>query len=111
MSSGRAGGGNCLKKKYVNDKRFKTFTMQQHEKAVKGMQLVVSFYALGEFTNDTKRQYIDNVLAKVPAAYLIWNSHSGADDSCIADIQYYHQIRILPEVPLTHPNNIVIQYP
>ncbi|MEO6566215.1 MAG: hypothetical protein ABIO63_09285 [Casimicrobiaceae bacterium] len=40
----------------------------------------VSFYALGEFDDETKSYYIDNVVRKCPHGYVVWNPHSGATE-------------------------------
>ena len=41
----------------------------------------VSFYALGEFDDETKEWYIRNVINKCPHGFIIWNPHSGASDT------------------------------
>lgn len=44
------------------------------------IDLLVSFYALGEFDNETKQLYGD-VIDNTPHGYIAWNPHSGASDS------------------------------
>lgn len=55
-----------------------------------GYDFLVSFYALGEFTDEMKEKYIRNVIAKVPHGYIIWNAHSGASDYGIDLIKEFH---------------------
>lgn len=43
-------------------------------------EFCVSFYALGEFDDDTKDWYIKNVLKECPHGMIAWNPHSGASE-------------------------------
>lgn len=71
----------------------------------------VSFYSLGEMDNDTKREYIHQILSKIPHGFIIWNAHSGADDSCIELIKKYHPTLVVtPEDPLTSPGNLQLTW-
>lgn len=45
-----------------------------------GFDFCVSFYALGEFDDETKIWYIENVVTQCPHGLVIWNPHSGASD-------------------------------
>jgi hypothetical protein len=40
----------------------------------------VSFYALGEFNDETKAWYVEHVVRRCPHGFVIWNPHSGASD-------------------------------
>lgn len=40
--------------------------------------MCVSFYALGEFDDNTKKYYVENVLPCCKNGFIIWNPHSGA---------------------------------
>lgn len=42
--------------------------------------LVVSFYALGEFDDNTKHSYFANVINTTPHGFVAWNAHSGSSD-------------------------------
>lgn len=44
-----------------------------------GSEMVVSFYALGEFDDETKQSYV-SLLHFCKHGYIAWNSHSGASD-------------------------------
>lgn len=50
----------------------------------------VSFYALGEFDDELKRWYIDNVVNLCPHGFLVWDSHSGASK----EININHKISV-----------------
>lgn len=43
-------------------------------------EFCVSFYALGEFDDETKAWYVEHVVRKCPHGFVIWNPHSGASD-------------------------------
>lgn len=38
----------------------------------------ISFYALGEFDDKLKQEYIDRVVSRCPHGFIVWNPHSGA---------------------------------
>jgi hypothetical protein len=40
---------------------------------------LISCYALGEFTNDIKDKYLDNILPKLCGGFLLWNSVSNTE--------------------------------
>lgn len=57
-------------------------------------EMLVSFYALGEFDDDTKRSY-KGLINSVPHGYVAWNSHSGASD----DLSIFkHDIKVTPGI-------------
>ena len=64
----------------------------------------VSFYALGEFDDETKQQYIDNVVKQCPHGLVLWNPHSGASDQITWDC------KIEDENPLTSPGNKMLTW-
>lgn len=71
----------------------------------------VSYYSLGEFDKKTKEDYIHNVISKIPHGFIIWNAHSGADDTGIELIKKYHPTLVVqPENPLTSPGNIQLTW-
>jgi FkbM family methyltransferase len=43
-------------------------------------EFCVSFYALGEFDDQTKEWYVENVVKKCEHGFILWNPHSGASD-------------------------------
>ncbi len=59
----------------------------------------VSFYALGEFDDETKDWYIESVVKKCPHGFMIWNPHSGASEN----ISF--ECTVADENPLLHPGN------
>jgi hypothetical protein len=65
----------------------------------------ISFYALGEFDDATKKSYIENIISNVAHGLVIWNPHSGSGDSL--DLLRSHQpnIKVQTEFPLTSINN------
>lgn len=71
---------------------------------------IMSFYAIGEFDDNRKNDYIESVISKVPAGMIIWNPHSGSSDSL--DLLRKHQtnIKVQPEYPLTSPNNLQVTW-
>lgn len=64
----------------------------------------VSFYALGEFDDETKAWYIENVVKKCPHGFVIWNPHSGASDV----INF--PCRVTDESPLLNPGNKQLEW-
>jgi len=72
---------------------------------------LVSFYALGEFPAELKKQYIENVIAKVPHGFIIWNPHFGPDDEGIELIKKVQpNVQITREDPLTAEFNLEIKW-
>lgn len=66
----------------------------------KDTDLCVSFYALGEFTDEMKLHYFRNVISRCKHGLIIWNPHSGASK----EIPF--ECSVTPEYPLTHPDNL-----
>jgi len=64
----------------------------------------VSFYALGEFDDDTKAWYIEHVVRKCPHGFVIWNPHSGASD--VIDFP----CTVIDEYPLLSPGNKQLEW-
>jgi len=64
----------------------------------------VSFYALGEFDDETKVWYVEHVVRKCPHGYVIWNPHSGASDL----INF--PCRVTDESPLLYPGNKQLEW-
>ena len=72
---------------------------------------LVSFYALGEFPAELKKQYIENVIGKVPHGFIIWNPHFGPDDEGIELIKKVQpNVQITKEDPLTAEFNLEIKW-
>lgn len=68
--------------------------LSQDESAVEDCDLLVSFYALGEFTDEKKAEYIQEY-KDVPHGYIAWNPHSGASD----DLSIFkHDIKVTPGI-------------
>lgn len=66
--------------------------------------IIVSFYALGEFDDDTKQHY-SNIISNIPHGYIAWNPHSGATDDL--SIFNAHKITITPGI---EPGIKIIQW-
>lgn len=66
---------------------------------------LMSFYALGEFDNDTKANYINSIVADVPHGLLLWNPHSGANASTDLLKAVHPTINVKQEYPLTSIDN------
>ena len=64
----------------------------------------VSFYALGEFDDETKAWYVENVVKKCHHGFVIWNPHSGASDV----INF--PCRVTDESPLLNPGNKQLEW-
>jgi SAM-dependent methyltransferase len=64
----------------------------------------VSFYALGEFDDETKAWYVENVVRKCPHGFVVWNPHSGASD--VIDFP----CTVTDEQPLLHPGNKQLEW-
>lgn len=67
-------------------------------------QYCVSFYALGEFDDELKAWYIENVVKECEHGLIIFNPHSGAS----AEIRF--ECKVEPEYPLTHPDNKMLTW-
>lgn len=66
-------------------------------------RMVVSFYALGEFDDDTKKQY-EGIIEESGRGYIAWNPHSGAAD----DLSLFkHDIKVSPGI---EPGVKIIQW-
>lgn len=59
----------------------------------------VSFYALGEFDDALKADYIENVVKKCQHGFILWNPHSNAS----SEVPF--ECTITDEYPLTYPGN------
>lgn len=64
----------------------------------------VSFYALGEFDDETKDWYIELVVKKCSHGFVIWNPHSGASPA----VNFPCSIR--DEYPLLSPGNKQLEW-
>lgn len=64
----------------------------------------VSFYALGEFDDETKEWYVENIIKKCPHGFILWNPHSGASD----DISF--PCTVQAEYPMTGPGNKQLEW-
>jgi len=67
-------------------------------------EYVISLYALGEFDNELKDYYIDNVVKKCDHGLIVWNPHSGASD------KINFPCKIEDEYPLTSPGNKLLTW-
>lgn len=67
----------------------------------------VSFYALGEFDDEAKDYYLQNVVNKCKHGFIIWNGHSGASNN-LSKIR--HNLEIKAEDPVTLNGNLQIKW-
>ena len=67
-------------------------------------QYCVSMYALGEFDDETKAWYVENVVKECEHGLVVFNPHSGASDTIDWDCT------IEDEYPLTSPNNKLLYW-
>lgn len=65
--------------KYLAEVSNQTGLQLPLEESGKGCDLLVSFYALGEF-DDEKKQWYKHIIDAAPHGYIAWNPHSGAND-------------------------------
>lgn len=93
-----AGLINIEKIKFMYAPDLSKFASPQHN-------FIMSFYALGEFDTPTKNAYIENIISNVPHGLVIWNPHSGSDDSLMWFRRHQPNIKVQPEFPLTSINN------
>lgn len=70
----------------------------------KSYDFCVSFYALGEFDDELKSWYIDQVVKKCPHGFIVWNPHSGAS----AEVNF--PCEIMDEYPLLKPGNKQLEW-
>jgi len=64
----------------------------------------VSFYALGEFDDETKDWYVEHVVRKCLHGFIVWNPHSGA-----SDVIDFHCM-VTDESPLINPGNKQLEW-
>jgi putative sugar O-methyltransferase len=70
---------------------------------------VTSFYALGEFDEETKYNYINKVISKIKNGFILWNPHRSKDTKGEDLLLSYHpNADIKKEEPLTSEHNLEI---
>jgi FkbM family methyltransferase len=67
-------------------------------------EFCVSFYALGEFDDQTKAWYVEHVVRKCAHGFIVWNPHSGASD--VIDFP----CKETDESPLLNPGNKQLEW-
>jgi hypothetical protein len=70
----------------------------------KSYDFCVSFYALGEFDDELKSWYIENVVKKCAHGFIVWNPHSGAS----AGVDFPCEIK--DEYPLLSAGNKQLEW-
>lgn len=71
---------------------------------VQSFDFCLSLYALGEFDDTTKANYINHVVKKCRHGLVVWNPHSGASD------QIGWTCKVEPENPPTAKNNKLLTW-
>lgn len=66
--------------------------------SLKKYEACVSFYALGEFDDELKKHYVEEVVKKCRHGFIVWNPHSGASQ----EIPF--ECWVTDEFPLNHPD-------
>ncbi len=74
------------------------------------LDYIMSFYALGEFADKAKGDYIEHIISKVPHGLILWNPHSGSGNSLDLLRSHRHNITVEPEYPLTSENNLQVSW-
>jgi hypothetical protein len=70
---------------------------------------VISFYALGEFDDTTKHDYINKVISKVKNGFILWNPHRSKDEIGEKLLLNHHPNAVVKkEDPLTSDHNLEI---
>lgn len=70
---------------------------------------IISFYALGEFDEETKYNYISKVISKIKNGFILWNPHRSKDTKGEDLLLSYHpNADIKKEEPLTSEHNLEI---
>jgi hypothetical protein len=82
---------------YLNEVSKQTGLMLEQDEWLAFGDMLVSFYALGEFDNETKQQY-EGLIETSPHGYIAWNPHSGSSESL--SIFENHDIKVTPGVEL-----------
>lgn len=79
--------------------------------------LIISNYAFSELPNDIQKKYLTNTLARSTKGYLIMNSGKSNETGRslgkldISEIRsYLPPSKLLPEIPLTSPDNYVLTW-
>ena len=67
-------------------------------------QYCVSLYALGEFDDELKAWYVENVVKECEHGLVVWNPHSGASDAI------GWECNVEDEYPLTSPGNKLLTW-
>lgn len=80
---------------YEVNKQTGLFTHQCITDDCDSLDMAISFYALGEFDDETKKHY-ESLVSACKHGYIAWNPHSGAND----DLSIFdkHQITVTPGV-------------
>ncbi len=65
--------------KFLNEVAMQT-GLETHQAIIPRADLLISFYALGEFDKSTKDLYATKVFPNCDHGYIAWNPHSGAED-------------------------------
>ena len=70
---------------------------------------LISFYALGEFDDTTKHDYINKVISKVKNGFILWNPHRSKDEIGEKLLLNHHPNAVVKkEDPLTSDHNLEI---
>jgi len=73
--------------------------------------LLISNYAFSELTREVQTMYLDKVISNAEMGYITWNelSYKELDGYSVNEIlSLIPDSRIIPEDPLTYPNNVII---
>lgn len=68
--------------------------------------MLVSFYALGEFTDEIRQHYVDTVIRHCSSGLIVWNP----GDYATKEPPFSWPYEMAPEVPLTGEGNQVISW-
>ena len=73
--------------------------------------LLISNYGFSELTREVQKMYLDKVISHAKMGYITWNelSYKELDGYSVNEILFLIPgSRIIPEKPLTYPNNVII---
>lgn len=81
-----------------------------NELGYEGYDLIISNYAFSELDRDVQERYFHKVIANSYKGYMAYNEISPPEMRSMSRVEFCERVNgsILPERPLTHPNNCII---
>jgi hypothetical protein len=84
--------------------------LTMNELAPRGYDLAISNYAFTELHRSVQETYFSKILRDTPRGYITYNNIASSSFKTLTPNELCTRLngRVVPEVPLTHPNNCII---